>query len=76
MLSKCENKVLELAAKGFKNQDIAKRLNVKANTINAHLMNIYAKLNIDESLNQRVAAVVYFLAMDKSTSNGVDDLPR
>lgn len=73
MLSKCENKVLELAAKGLKNQDIAKRLNVQANTINAHLMNIYAKLNIDESLNQRVAAVVYFLAMEKTTSNDVDE---
>lgn len=71
MLSKCENKVLELTAKGFKNQDIAKRLKVKANTINIHLMNIYSKLNIDESLNQRVAAVVYFLAMEKSTSNDV-----
>ncbi len=41
-----EMDVARLAAKGLRNSDIARHLNLQPSTVTAHLKNIYAKLDI------------------------------
>jgi DNA-binding NarL/FixJ family response regulator len=56
-LSSREWEVLELAAKGLSNQQIAETLTVSENTIKFHLQNIFQKLGVS---NRTEAAGYYF----------------
>jgi DNA-binding NarL/FixJ family response regulator len=56
-LSAREWEVLELAARGFSNAQIASALSVSENTVKFHLQNIFQKLNVN---NRTEAAAVYF----------------
>lgn len=62
-LSEREREVLALMAEGLSNAGIAKRLWVTDGTIEKHVHNILAKLEIvaDDDLHRRVLAVVRFL---------------
>ena len=42
-----EIEVLKLAAKGMRNKEIAKELNISERTVQAHLSNIFNKLEVD-----------------------------
>jgi two-component system, NarL family, response regulator LiaR len=42
-----EIEVLKLAAKGMRNKEIAKELNISERTVQAHLSNIFSKLEVD-----------------------------
>jgi DNA-binding NarL/FixJ family response regulator len=53
-LTRREGQVLELLAAGLTNAQIAKRLNVSANTVASHLKNLYSKLQV-ASRSQAVA---------------------
>jgi DNA-binding NarL/FixJ family response regulator len=57
MLSEREIEVLKLAAKGLSNRDIAKQLFLSVRTVQAHLGNIFNKLNI----GSRTEAILYGL---------------
>ncbi len=54
-LSKREKEVIILLSHGFKNKDIAEKLNLSTSTIRTHLQNIYSKFSVDT----RTAAIVY-----------------
>ena len=45
-----ETDIVKLVARGFANEEIAKRLSVKEGTLKIHLHNIYRKLNVDSRL--------------------------
>lgn len=45
-LSDREQEVLELAAKGFRNKDIADNLSISIRTVQGHINNIFHKLNV------------------------------
>lgn len=54
-LTKRENEILDLLAKGYRNKEIAEELFVSANTIRTHIYNIYEKLHVQsriEALNK------------------------
>ncbi|MBE2318941.1 response regulator transcription factor [Solirubrobacter sp. CPCC 204708] len=53
-LSAREREVLQLVAKGCTNREVGERLHVSAATVKTHLLNVYAKLGVDD----RTAAVV------------------
>lgn len=53
VLTAREIEVLQLAARGMSNSDIAKELFVSATTVKAHLAHIYRKLSVGD----RTAAV-------------------
>lgn len=61
-LSAREWDVLELAAKGLTNPQIAESLVVSENTVKFHLQNIFQKLNVS---NRTEAAGYYFRAKDR-----------
>jgi two-component system, NarL family, response regulator LiaR len=42
-----ELEVLKLTAKGLRNKEIARELNISERTVQAHLSNIFSKLNVD-----------------------------
>lgn len=50
-LTERETDIVKLVARGFGNEEIAKRLNVKVGTLKIHLHNIYQKLNVDSRLS-------------------------
>ncbi|NOT37689.1 MAG: response regulator transcription factor [Saprospiraceae bacterium] len=55
ILTKRENEILDYLAKGFRNKEIADKLNVSINTIRCHIYNIYEKLHVQsrvEALNK------------------------
>jgi DNA-binding NarL/FixJ family response regulator len=53
-----ESQVLSLLAAGYKTDGIAKRVYASPKTVEIHLSNIYAKLDIQQNeLNARVRAV-------------------
>ena len=56
-LSPRENEVLELAARGLHNADIAARLELTVHAVKFHLASIYRKLNV----TNRTEAAVYYL---------------
>lgn len=66
-LSPRERDVLALVAEGFSNAGIAKRLYLSERTVEVHVRNVMAKLDISESddLNRRVAAVLTYLGVCK-----------
>ena len=53
VLSKQEEKILKLIAKGYNNDEVANILYVSTHTIKAHLKSIYIKLDV----NNRTSAV-------------------
>jgi NarL family two-component system response regulator LiaR len=57
VLSERELEVLKLAAKGLSNRDIAKKLFLSVRTVQAHLGNIFTKLDI----GSRTEAILYGL---------------
>ncbi len=59
-LTKQEQCVLELVAKGMINKEIAKELNISIATTKAHLESIYKKLNA----HNRVQAVVKAITLN------------
>ncbi len=54
VLTEREVQVLQLAAQGFSNKEIGRRLGISARTVQGHLANIYGKLGV----NNRTAAVI------------------
>jgi two-component system, NarL family, response regulator LiaR len=60
-----EVEVLKLAAKGFRNKEIAKELNITERTIQAHLSNIFNKLEV----SSRTEAVLLGLKQGLLTLN-------
>jgi DNA-binding NarL/FixJ family response regulator len=62
-LSEREREVLSLVAEGLSNQAIAQRLFVNERTVEAHVSNLLAKLDIhtDSGTHRRVLAVLEFL---------------
>lgn len=55
ILTKRENEILDYIAQGFRNKEIADKLNVSSNTIRCHIYNIYEKLHVQsriEALNK------------------------
>lgn len=67
-LNQRELEVLKLAAKGISNKEIAQELTISVRTIQTHLVNIFAKLNV----NSRTEAVLHALREGWFT---LDDLP-
>lgn len=58
-----ESEVLELMARGLSNTQIAERLFVSSASVAKHVSNIFAKLGLDPSEeNRRVRAILTFLA--------------
>lgn len=62
-LSSREREVLELMADGLSNEVIAKRLGISFKTVEKHVANVFAKLDLpaEAHLNRRVAAVVSYM---------------
>ncbi|NRQ31664.1 AAA family ATPase [Nonomuraea sp. NN258] len=54
-LSDAEQRVATLAAHGYRNREIAKRLSITVSTVEQHLTKIYRKLNIDGRASLRRA---------------------
>jgi DNA-binding NarL/FixJ family response regulator len=54
-LSKREQEILALLAKGYRNKEIASILDVSENTVRAHATSLYKKINV----NSRVEAALY-----------------
>jgi DNA-binding CsgD family transcriptional regulator len=46
VLTKKEGRLLNLMAKGFRNQEAADILNISLHTVHSHLKNTYRKLNV------------------------------
>jgi DNA-binding CsgD family transcriptional regulator len=59
-LSPREAEVLEMAAQGLTNQEVAARLHVTAHAVKFHLSAIYRKLGVN---NRTEAAVAYLRAV-------------
>ena len=56
-LSDRELEVLELAAQGLTNREIAKRLSISARTVEAHLTHVYNKLGVASRTQAVVSAI-------------------
>ncbi|HEX2852492.1 MAG TPA: response regulator transcription factor [Opitutaceae bacterium] len=56
-LTRREEEVMELLAEGYPAKEIAQRLQISADTVNAHLKHIYQKLHV----HSRVEAVIKYL---------------
>ena len=61
-----EREILDLLAQGYSNSGIAGRLVIAERTVETHVRQVLAKLNIPDtpSLNRRVLAVLAFLQAD------------
>lgn len=74
-LTERENEVLELMAQGLSNTDIARHLVVSAAAVSKHVSNIFSKLNLDPTQdNRRVRAILYYLAY--AQPSGLSSTPR
>ena len=69
-LSKREQEVLELVARGLTNQEIARDLFISLNTVKVHLRNVFAKLEA----TSRTEAIVKAAQSGWITVPGVDDV--
>ena len=56
-LTKREEEVLDLLAKGFSSNEIGHQLNIGLETVNSHLKHIYGKLHV----RSRTEAVIKYL---------------
>ncbi len=68
-LSKREQEILELVARGLTNQEIARDLVITLNTVKVHLRNIFAKLDA----NSRTEAIVKAAQAGWIVVSGVDE---
>lgn len=68
-LSQRELQVLQLAADGLSNRDIAQRLVISEKTAKNHIANIFSKLNV----NDRTQAVIQALRIGLVTMSRADD---
>ena len=55
-LSKREGEVLQLAAEGFRNDEIGRRLFISSKTVKTHLQNIYEKLHVNSRTEAAIKA--------------------
>jgi DNA-binding NarL/FixJ family response regulator len=55
-LSDREREVLRLAAQGFHNVEIGRRLFISPKTVNTHLQNIYEKLSVSSRTEAAIKA--------------------
>ena len=69
-LTRRETDVLELAAKGMSNRDIAARLSIGERTVKGHLMNVFDKLGV----SSRTEAVLEALKRGWVTLEGDEDV--
>ncbi len=69
-LSPREMEVLELAAKGLRNKDIANKLNISTRTVEGHFNNIFVKLGV----SSRIEAVLYAVSRHLFTLDKEDSL--
>lgn len=68
LLSKRENEVMQLVAKGLSNKQIANRLFISPRTVPSHLSAIYQKLCLTETENRqmtRLRAILIYLGLGK-----------
>jgi LuxR family transcriptional regulator, maltose regulon positive regulatory protein len=72
VLSPREVQVMEIAAQGYTNQEVAARLNVSVHAVKFHLAAIYRKLGV---ANRTEAAVLFHTAGSASGPQG-DGGPR
>jgi ATP/maltotriose-dependent transcriptional regulator MalT len=68
-LSRREAQVLEMAAQGLANGDIAARLEVSVHAVKFHLASVYRKLGV---ANRTEAAVLFTRELGPLTSNAQD----
>ena len=50
VLSQREVNIVACVALGFKNQEIAEKLNLSLHRVNSHLYNVYKKINVPDRL--------------------------
>lgn len=60
-LSAAQFRVLQLVAEGYANGPVAERLGITPKAVERHLTAIYRQLDLDTTVNPRVAAVLAFL---------------
>lgn len=63
-----EREILGCLTNGFRNKEIASSLNISAETVNAHLDNIYSKLGVSNRLAAAFAGMKNGLAIFKAGS--------
>lgn len=66
VLTKREEEILKLAAKGFADKQIAEMSNISVRTVNAHLARIYVKNNVK---NRAEAVALYLKKLLKEDPN-------
>ncbi len=71
MLTNAENRILELMADGFSNDEIATILFVSPNTVKSHITHIYHKLSLFADNRKdfsilRVRAVLWYLTQKEN----------
>ncbi|MDO8531380.1 MAG: response regulator transcription factor [Dehalococcoidia bacterium] len=62
-LSPREREVMDLAAKGLRNKDIAEKLSISVRTVEGHFNSIFAKLGV----SSRVEAILYAVSLHTVT---------
>lgn len=73
-LSAREREVLCLIAKGFTNQEIAKRLFISPHTVKNHVSRIYQKIGMDDRTKVALWAVrAGIVSLDADVPDGADD---
>lgn len=65
-LTRRENEILYLVAKGLSNKDIAQQIKVEVSTVKVHMNNILSKLGI----KNRGQLIVYYYTEIQKNSNG------
>lgn len=70
-LTKRECEVLACLVKGNTNEEISKCLDISTGTVNSHLDNIYAKLNVSSRLKAALRAVVNGVICPCSAANRI-----
>jgi len=65
-LSPREREILDLVAKGYKNQQIADKLNWRVGTVDQYMNSIFRKLQIGDTMNKRASAITIYLTANTS----------